>query len=62
MAARIVPFGLYALFLLIGQIVGWLGQVAGWPALSGDAVLLWLYPIKTLVVAAALAWFWRQYD
>ena len=62
MAARIVPFGLYAVFLFIGQMVGWLEQVTGWPLLSGDTIRLWLYPIKTLVVAAALAWFWRQYD
>lgn len=62
MAARIVPFGLYAVFLLMGQMVVWLEQVTGWPLLSGDTIRLWLYPIKTLVVAAALAWFWHQYD
>jgi CAAX prenyl protease-like protein len=62
MTARTVPFLLYALFLLLGQAVGWLEQATGWPTLSGDTIHLWLYPIKTLVVAAALVWFWRQYD
>ncbi|MBS0150397.1 MAG: CAAX prenyl protease-related protein [Nitrospira sp.] len=62
MAARVVPFGLYALFLFIDQMIGWLERAAGWPSSSGDPLHLWLYPIKTLVVAAALAWFWRQYD
>ena len=62
MTARIVPFGLYALFLLLSQMVGWVEQATGLPPSSGDSIRLWLYPIKTLVVAAALAWFWHQYD
>jgi hypothetical protein len=62
MAARVIPFALHALFLLMGQLVGWLEEATGWPVLSRDTIRLWLYPIKTLVVTAALAWFWRQYD
>lgn len=62
MAARIIPFGLYIFFLFVGQAVEWLEQTTGWQPLPEESVRLWLYPIKTLVVAAALTWFWRQYD
>ncbi len=62
MVARTVPFALYLLFLLLGQAVNWWEQATGCPPSSGDTVRLWLYPIKTLVVATALVWFWRQYD
>ena len=62
MAARIVPFGLYLLFLLVSQAVGWLGQSNGWPLTQTEALQVWIYPIKTLVVVAALLYYWRQYD
>jgi|CXWL01.1.fsa_nt_gi hypothetical protein len=62
MAARIVPFGVYVLFLLVGQAVGWLEKVNDWPPSIVESIQLWLYPIKTLAVVGALAWYWPQYD
>ena len=62
MAARIVPFAIYALFLLVAQGVGWFAQLGSWSPTLVEAVQLWLYPVKTLAVVAALAWYWRQYD
>lgn len=54
-AARIVPFGVYVLFLLASQAVGWV------PVLT-ESLRLWIYPVKTLAVAAALLYYWRQYE
>ena len=62
MAARIMPFAIYALFLLVAQGVGWFAQLGFWSSTLVEAIQLWLYPAKTLVVVAALAWYWRQYD
>ena len=62
MAARIVPFGLYMLFLLISQTVGWLAQANGWQPSRTESLQLWIYPVKTLVVVAALLYYWRQYE
>lgn len=61
MAARIVPFGCYALFLLISQAVGWLEQASGWSPSLVEAVRLWLYPVKIVLVAATLVGYWRHY-
>jgi CAAX prenyl protease-like protein len=44
--AYVVPMGIYMAFLCV----------------QSDANLLWLYPVKTLAVAAALIYFWKQYD
>ncbi len=62
MAARIVPFGVYMLFLLGAQALGWLGQVNGWQPSLTESIQLWIYPVKTLVVVAALLYYWSQYD
>lgn len=62
MAPRIVPFGLYLLFLLVSQAVGWLAQTNGWQPSRTESLQLWIYPVKTLVVVAALLYYWRQYD
>ena len=42
----VVPMGIYMAFLCV----------------QSDANLLWMYPVKTLAVAAALIYFRRQYD
>ncbi|HVM59791.1 MAG TPA: CAAX prenyl protease-related protein [Verrucomicrobiae bacterium] len=42
----VVPMGLYMAFLLVEPY----------------ADLLWMYPVKTLAVAAALIYFWREYE
>ena len=51
--ARILPFVAYLSFFLIGDALARLGVDA--------ASLRWLYAVKTAVVAALLAWFWRDY-
>lgn len=51
-AARIVPFALYLLFLVLGQVVPW-------ARLGIDA--RWLYALQISCVAASLAWFAREY-
>ncbi len=62
MAARVVPFGLYLLFLLVSQAVGWLAQANGWQPSLTESLQLWIYPVKTLAVVAALLYYWHQYD
>src|SRR6266404_2385972 len=42
----VVPMGIYMAFLLV----------------QSDANLLWMYPLKTLAVAAALIYFRKQYE
>lgn len=51
--ARILPFVVYLSFFLIGDVLGRLGVDA--------ASMRWLYAVKTAVVVALLAWFWRDY-
>lgn len=62
MAARIVPFGLYMLFLLVIQAVEWIEQTNVWQPSATESLQLWIYPIKALTVAAALLYYWHQYD
>jgi hypothetical protein len=42
----VVPMGIYMAFLCV----------------QTDANLLWMYPLKTLAVVAALVYFWKQYE
>lgn len=50
--ARSLPFGLYILFLIFeGNL----------PKLAPDFDVRWLYPVKAVLVAAALLFFWRHY-
>jgi hypothetical protein len=42
----VVPMGIYLAFLFA----------------QSDANLLWMYPVKTLAVAAALIYFWKRYE
>lgn len=62
MLARILPFGLYMLFLLVSQTIGWFGQTNEWQPSLTESIQLWIYPIKTLVVVTALLCYWGQYD
>jgi CAAX prenyl protease-like protein len=50
---RILPFGAYLLFIVIGDVLDRMGVPA--------AALRWLYPAKIAVVVALLALFWRSY-
>lgn len=62
MTARIVPFGVYFLFLLIDQALGWMDKADVFRSFWLEGFHLWLYPVKTLAVVAALVWYWPQYD
>lgn len=51
--ARVLPFGVYLLFLLVAEVLGYLGVSA--------PDLRWLYPVKIAAVVLALALCWRHY-
>ena len=51
--ARILPFALYMLFVVVADLLERLGIPAG--------ALRWLYPIKIGAVALTLALYWRDY-
>jgi hypothetical protein len=51
--ARILPFGAYIFFIILGDML----ERAGMPR----ADLRWLYPVQVGAVALLLAVFWRQY-
>lgn len=52
--ARILPFGIFIFFLVLGDLLAWLG--------AGRAALLWLYPLQSGAVLALLLVLWREYD
>lgn len=52
--ARILPFGTYILFIVIGDLLERSGV--------SRAELRWLYPVQAGAVLALLAVYWRQYD
>lgn len=52
--ARILPFGTYILFIVLGDILERLGV--------GRAELRWLYPVQVGAVLALLVAFWRGYE
>lgn len=57
---------LAAYTLPMGVFLGALALVAGLKAIGGsfwlDAPEYWLYPLQTLVCAALLYWYWREYE
>lgn len=59
---RILPFAAYMAFIALSAGLSWLnGQgFLSLPALR--VVVLWLYPIKTVIVAALLVGFWSRYE
>jgi len=52
--ARILPFGVYILFIVLGDVLERVGV--------SRAELRWLYPVQAGAVLALLAVYWRQYD
>ena len=52
--ARILPFGTYILFIVLGDLLERLGV--------GRAELRWLYPVQVGAVLALLLVFWRGYE
>ena len=57
LVARTVPFGLFIGFLLL---MSFLPEPKPVPA--GEIDWRWIYALRTLVVGAAVVFFWRQYD
>ena len=51
---RILPFGVFIFFLVLGDLLAWLG--------AAHATLLWLYPLQSGAVLALLIALWREYD
>lgn len=51
--ARILPFGAYIFFIILGDMLERTGMAR--------ADLRWLYPVQIGVVAVLLAVFWRRY-
>jgi CAAX prenyl protease-like protein len=62
MLSRVLPFALYLFFLMLAEGISWLaGRMPTASEWEGWAQL-WLYPIKTVVVSAALITFWPTYQ
>ncbi len=56
---RIIPFAVFMLFIGLQQILEWT-VVKGWLDLTAQQ-MLYLYPIKALLVTGLLIFFWRKY-
>lgn len=61
--AHVVPFGVFMLFQLIGQVAGegisWVHEAAPWYQRWPEQLF---YPIQTMATLATLLFFWRQYE
>ena len=57
---RIIPFAVFMLFIGLKEVLDWI-VVKGWLELSPEQ-MLYLYPIKTVLVVGLLIVFWRQYN
>lgn len=55
---RVLPFGLYMAFILIQDLIG--RVLPQGPML--DHLTAWMYPVKIIVVIAALIYCWKSYD
>jgi len=57
---RIIPFAAFMAFIGVQQLLEW-SVVKGWLDLTAQQ-MLYLYPIKTVLVVGLLLFFWRQYN
>ncbi|WP_321371965.1 CAAX prenyl protease-related protein [uncultured Desulfuromusa sp.] len=57
---RIIPFAVFMAFIGVQQILEW-SVVKGWLDLTAQQ-MLYLYPLKTVLVLALILFFWRQYN
>ena len=62
MLARVVPFALYLFFLIAAQCVDLLADAMALNQEWKISLQLWLYPVKTLAVLAALVLYWPFYE
>lgn len=56
---RVAPFALFILFMALGDVLTGLTEA---DILSATVDTRWLYPVKTVLIAALLIYFWRRYD
>lgn len=56
---RVAPFALFILFMALGDGLSWLKEQG---VISSAFDTRWLYPVKTVLIAALLVYFWRRYD
>ena len=59
---RILPFAAYMACIAIAGAVPWLARQSIIPAGWQTPLELWLYPLKTVVVAGLLLWCWPRYE
>lgn len=57
---RIIPFAVFMGFIGLQQVLEWT-VTKGWVDITSEQ-MLYLYPIKTLLVAGLLIFLWRQYE
>lgn len=57
---RIIPFAVFMAFIGLQQGLEWLGDT--YLDILDGATLLYLYPVKILVVTALIVYFWREYS
>ena len=57
---RIIPFAVFMGFIGLKQFLEW-AMVKDWVGLTAEQ-LLYLYPLKTLLVAGLLVYLWGQYE
>ncbi len=57
----ILPFVLYMGFIVMASALTWAGTWLAWGEAWEMLAQLWLYPVKTAVVLAALVWGWSHY-
>lgn len=56
----VVPFAIFMAGLLVTELLAWLGGENA-PFLLRESKY-WVYPLQTLLCAAALIFYWRRYD
>lgn len=59
---RILPFAVYMAFIPVSTGLQWTSEQGIFSASGLHQAEIWLYPLKTIVVAAMLAVFWLRYD
>ncbi|MDX2480560.1 MAG: CAAX prenyl protease-related protein [Desulfuromusa sp.] len=57
---RIIPFAAFMAFIGVQQLLEW-SVAKGWLELSAQQ-MLYLYPLKTVLVTGLLLFFWRKYS
>jgi CAAX prenyl protease-like protein len=62
MDPRILPFAAYMAFVALAAGLAWLTDHGLLPSSGLHQWELWLYPIKTAIVATLLTVFWSRYD